>query len=120
MAALSLRNSATAGKLAILIYCLLRWGQQDVDEGAEAFDRRYQEIRMTALKAKAKELGYEVVQSAQAPSAGEEGTSYFRALADHLDVTSTRTCAPCQRRRYQESRFGVYQPKASGLFPNRS
>ena len=55
---------ATARKLAILIYRLLRWGQQYVDEGAEAFEKRYQEIRRIALKAKAKELGYELVQSA--------------------------------------------------------
>jgi transposase len=86
MAALSLRNSgtalgayyrkiarriggdvavfATARKLATLIYRLLRWGQPYVDEGAEAYEARYQQIRITALKAKAKELGYELVQSA--------------------------------------------------------
>jgi transposase len=93
MAALSLRNSstalgayyrriarrigadvavfATARKLATLIYRLLRWGQPYVDEGAEAFEKRYQEIRMTALKAKAKELGYELLPSLQAPVEGE-------------------------------------------------
>jgi transposase len=93
MAALSLRNSgtalgayyrkiarriggdvavfATARKLATLIYRLLRWGQQYVDEGAEAFEMRYQKTRMAALQAKAKELGYELVQSPQAPSAEE-------------------------------------------------
>jgi hypothetical protein len=86
MAALSLRNSATAlgayyrriarriggdvavfataRKLATLIYRLLRWGQQYVDEGAEAFETRNQAIRITALKAKAKELGFELVQNA--------------------------------------------------------
>lgn len=86
MAALSLRNSATAlgayyrkiarriggdvavfataRKLATLIYRLLRWGQQYVDEGAEAYERRYQPIRITALKAKARELGYELVPNA--------------------------------------------------------
>ena len=86
MAALSLRNSetalgafyrriarriggdvavfATARKLATLIYRLLRWGQQYVDEGAEAFDKRYQAIRITALQAKAKALGFQLVQGA--------------------------------------------------------
>src|SRR6516164_2978198 len=85
MAALSLRNSgtalgayyrkiarriggdvavfATARKLATLIYRLLRWGQPYVDEGAEAFETRYQEMRITVLKAKAKQLGYELVQN---------------------------------------------------------
>ena len=85
MAALSLRNSATAlgayyrkiarrlngdvavfataRKLATLIYRLLRWGQPYVDEGAEAFERRYQETRLKTLKAKAKDLGYQLVAS---------------------------------------------------------
>lgn len=86
MAAVSLRNSATAlgayyrktarridggvavfataRKLATLIYRLLRWGQPYVDEGAEAYERRYQENRIRALKVKAKELGYELVPNA--------------------------------------------------------
>jgi transposase len=86
MAALSLRNSATAlgayyrkiarrnggdvavfataRKLATLIYRLLRWGQPYVDEGAEAYERRYQTIRLTVLQAKAQQLGYQLVQNA--------------------------------------------------------
>jgi len=54
---------ATARKLAISIYRLLRWGHPYVDEGAEAYERRYQHIRINALKAKAKQLGYELVQN---------------------------------------------------------
>jgi transposase len=87
MAAVSLRNSATAlgayyrkvarrldGKVAVfatarrlatLIYRLLRWGQPYVDEGAEAYERRYQEDRLRALNAKAKQLGYQLVPNAQ-------------------------------------------------------
>jgi transposase len=83
MAALSLRNSGTAlgayyrkiarscggdvavfasaRKLATLIYRLLRWGQPYVDEGVEAFEKRYREIRIKSVKAKAKELGYQLV-----------------------------------------------------------
>ena len=53
---------ATARKLATLIYRLLRWGQPYVDEGAEAFQKRYEAIRIIALKAKAKELGFELIQ----------------------------------------------------------
>jgi len=86
MAALSLRNSATAlgayyrkiarriggdvavfataRKLATLIYRLLRWGQPYVDEGAEAYEQRYQTIRLTVLKDKAQQLGYQLVQNA--------------------------------------------------------
>jgi len=84
MAALSLRNSstalgayyrkiarriggdvavfATARKLATLIYRLLRWGQTYVDEGAEAFEQRYAEMRLTSLRGKAKKLGYQLVE----------------------------------------------------------
>ncbi len=62
---------ATARKLATLIYRLLRWGQQYVDEGAEAFERRYEEIRITALKAKAKELGYQLIETTSPVTAAE-------------------------------------------------
>jgi transposase len=86
MAALSLRNSqtalgayyrtiarriggdvavfATARKLATLIYRLLRWGKPYVDEGAEAYERRYQEARINTLKAKARAYGYQLVPNA--------------------------------------------------------
>ena len=86
MAALSLRNShtalgayyrkiarsrggdvavfATARKLAIFIYRLLRWGQPYVDEGAAAFEKRYLEARIKSMKARARALGYELVESA--------------------------------------------------------
>jgi hypothetical protein len=60
--------------LATLIYRLLRWGQPYVDEGDEAFETRYQEMRITVLKAKAKQLGYELVQYHPAPSTEEEVT----------------------------------------------
>jgi transposase len=87
MAALSLRNSATAlgayyrriarrigadvavfataRKLATLIYRLLRWGQPYVDEGADAFEKRFKDSRIRSLQAKAKELGYNLVPTAQ-------------------------------------------------------
>jgi len=55
---------ATARKLAILIYRLLRWGTAYVDEGAEAYERRCQQNRLQALKSRAKQLGYELVQTA--------------------------------------------------------
>jgi transposase len=81
MAALSLRHSqtalgayyrkiagdvavfATARKLATLIYRLLRWRQQYVDEGVVAFEKRYQESRIRSLQAKAQELGYQLIQA---------------------------------------------------------
>jgi transposase len=83
MAALSLRNSktalgayyrriaqrlggdvavfSTARKLAVLIYRLLRWGQQYIDEGVEAYEARYREMRTRRMQAAAKEMGYQLV-----------------------------------------------------------
>jgi transposase len=82
MAAVSLRNSntalgayyrhtaqrigadvavfASARKIATLIYRLLRWGQPYTDEGAQAYENRYRELRLKSLKCKAKQLGYEI------------------------------------------------------------
>ena len=51
---------ATARKIASLIYRLLRWGQPYVDEGAEAYETRYQQRRIKSLAVRAKELGYEL------------------------------------------------------------
>ncbi|MBZ5626360.1 MAG: IS110 family transposase, partial [Acidobacteriia bacterium] len=42
---------ATARKLATLIYRWLRWGQPYVDEGAPAYEKRYQEGRIKRLAA---------------------------------------------------------------------
>ncbi len=51
---------ATARKLATIIYRLLRWGQPYVDDGVEAYEKRYQEGRFKSLTAKAKEMGYQL------------------------------------------------------------
>jgi hypothetical protein len=51
---------ATARKLATLIYRLLRFGQPHVDEGAEAYEKRYQQNRIKYLTAAAKNLGYQL------------------------------------------------------------
>ena len=55
---------ATASKLATLLYRLLSWGQAYVDEGAEAYETRYEQSRLLSLKTRAKRLGYELVQIA--------------------------------------------------------
>jgi transposase len=51
---------ATARKLAAWIYRLLRWGQPYVDEGAQAYENRYQENRLRRLAATARDLGYDL------------------------------------------------------------
>jgi len=55
---------ATARKLATLIYRLIRWGQPYVDEGAAAYEKRYQEARIKSLTAAAKNLGYQLTPNA--------------------------------------------------------
>ena len=52
---------ATARKLAQYIYRLLRWGHPYVDEGATAYEQRYQEARVKRIAATAKELGYTLI-----------------------------------------------------------
>jgi transposase len=51
---------ATARKLATIIYRLLRWGQPYVDQGAAAFEKQYQQRRLSSLKTAAQDLGYEL------------------------------------------------------------
>jgi transposase len=58
---------ATARKLATLIYRLLRWGHQYIDDGAEAYERRYQAARINRLAATAANLGYKIVPRAINP-----------------------------------------------------
>jgi len=47
--------------LPSLVYRLLRWGQPYVDEGAEAFEKRYQQQHIKGLAVRAKELGYQLM-----------------------------------------------------------
>ena len=56
---------ATARKLAQHIYRLLRWGKPYLDEGAETYERRYQQARLRHLAATAKNFGYQLVPEAR-------------------------------------------------------
>ena len=51
---------AGARKIATYIYRLLRWGQPYIDEGAEAYEKRYQQQRIRGLESRAKQLGYQL------------------------------------------------------------
>jgi transposase len=86
MAALSLRNSRTAlgaafrrlarrkdgavavfaiaRKLAQLVYRMLRYGQDYVDEGNKAYDARFEAQRLRNLERQAEDLGYSLVREA--------------------------------------------------------
>ena len=53
--------TATAHKLARLIYSMLRFGQDYVDAGAEYYERQYQQRALRAAKRRAAQLGYQLV-----------------------------------------------------------
>ena len=52
---------ATARKLAQYIYRALRWGQAYIDEGVEAYERRYEHTQLRRLTQRAAQAGYDLV-----------------------------------------------------------
>ena len=59
--------TATAHKLARLIYTMLRYGQEYVDAGAEYYEKQYQDRALRAAKRRAAQLGYDLVPMSDAP-----------------------------------------------------
>ena len=59
--------TATAHKLARIIYSMLRFGQDYVDAGAEYYEVQYQRRALRAAKRRAAQLGYELI-----PVSGEQ------------------------------------------------
>jgi transposase len=55
---------ATARKLAQYAYRLLRWGKPYVDEGAAAYENRYQQARVKRITEQARGLGFELTPKA--------------------------------------------------------
>src|SRR6201993_1778303 len=53
--------TATAHKLARLVYSMLRYGTAYVDAGQQAYEQKYRERILTNLQRKAKALGYQLV-----------------------------------------------------------
>ena len=53
--------TATAHKLARLIYSMLRYGQEYVDAGAEYYESQYQHRALRSAKRRAAQLGYQLV-----------------------------------------------------------
>ena len=62
---------ATARKLAVLVYRMLRFGQDYVDEGEAAYEERHRRRTLSYLKTTAKELGYQLVAAAAQPASRE-------------------------------------------------
>ena len=59
--------TATAHKLARLIYSMLRYGREYADAGAEYYERQYQQRALLAAKRRAAKLGYQLVPMSDAP-----------------------------------------------------
>jgi len=53
--------TATAHKLAILIYRMLKYGMKYVDVGQEAYEQQYRERTLQMLKRRVKQMGYALV-----------------------------------------------------------
>lgn len=51
---------ATARKLATIVFRMLRYGVEYVDEGAKLYEERYRAQQLRRLKSTAKQLGYEL------------------------------------------------------------
>jgi transposase len=54
--------TATARKLACMFYRLLKYGQDYVERGVAAYERKYNEIMVTNLQKQATKLGFNVVK----------------------------------------------------------
>ncbi len=59
--------TATARKLAVLFYTLMRYGKAYVEPGADYYERQYKERLFRALSRKAAVLGYSLVQKQENP-----------------------------------------------------
>lgn len=59
--------TATAHKLARLIYSMLRYGREYVDVGAEYYENQYQQRALRAAQRRAAQLGYQLVPMSDAP-----------------------------------------------------
>jgi transposase len=56
--------TATARKLAVIIYNMLKYGKVYVDRGAQYYEEQYRAAMLKNLKRRAKQLGYELVETA--------------------------------------------------------
>jgi transposase len=59
---------AMAAKLARLVYRMLRYGMQFVDQGAELYEAQHRKRQVRSLRSKALELGFRIIE-VEAPAA---------------------------------------------------
>ena len=60
--------TATAHKLARLVYSMLKYGSQYVDEGQDYYEKKYKERVLKTLKQKAKDMGFTLTPAETAMS----------------------------------------------------
>ena len=53
-----------AGKLARIVYRLLRFGQESIDKGTEFYEQKYRNLQIQILKKKSRETRLQVIASA--------------------------------------------------------
>lgn len=53
--------TATAHKLARIIYRMLKWGETYIDQGQDCYEQKYRQRAIINLKTRAKQLGYGLV-----------------------------------------------------------
>jgi transposase len=54
---------AMAAKLARLVYRMLRYGMQHVDQGAEFYQQQHRTLQIKSLKWKAAKLGFQIIET---------------------------------------------------------
>ena len=54
---------AMAAKLARLVYRMLRYGMQFIDQGAEFYDTQHRKLQINYLKRKAAKLGFQIIEA---------------------------------------------------------
>jgi transposase len=54
---------AMAAKLARLVYRMLRYGMQYVDQGAEFYQQQHRKLQIKSLKWKAAKLGFQIIET---------------------------------------------------------
>ena len=62
--------TATAYKLARIIYAMLKHGEEYVKQSMEQYEAEYQQRQVGNLKRKAAEMGFELVEKAQTAEQG--------------------------------------------------
>jgi transposase len=50
-----------AAKLARLLYRMLRYGMQYIDQGAQFYQEQHRELQIKFLKRKAAQLGFQII-----------------------------------------------------------